>query len=391
MEFQVGDEIRFVYTGQKGRITKDNLNGSYMVYNYDLEDEIIGWNDTIILAKDFKHVEKAHLRDKHQKYKKLSTEEAFYDRKAIDRDAYEGKKKPSTMDIYFGEDAKYIEPEEQTELIEKPIAEIPLLQKIQENKPFEAAPIKLVKGSKAGLFLAFYKYAPKAYSIYLVNDTDYSISFYYERYVNDYQEHELKHTIAPNDAFPIDEFLEEDFNENVILDFEAKALKFKDAIKIKYKTFLKKYVSKTPLISAPTYLYPLFAGDYNPLNQSNNIQDLATYTKEKLANIAPKLKQKNQLSISEQRALFNTSIDLHIEKLIENTAEIKGKVIDFQLGKMSSYLEKAAKLGINKVTIIHGIGEGKLKDAVQKRLKTHPLVKTFDMGATLGSTQVELK
>ena len=157
------------------------------------------------------------------------------------------------------------------------------------------------------------------------------------------------------------------------------------------KTFVKQYKSNTPLIGAPTYLYQLFAGDYNPLNKDNKPKDLATYTKEKLAEMQPKQKAKEKLTLSEQRAAFDHSIDLHIEKLISNTAEIKGKALDFQLGKMSAYLDKAAKLGIDKVTIIHGIGEGKLRDAVHKRLKTHPLVKAFGMGATLGSTEVELK
>lgn len=387
MQFQVGDEVRFIYTGQKGRITKDNLNGSYMVYNYDLDDEIVGWNDTIILAKDFKYVETSQLRVKHEKYKKLSTEEAFYDKKAIDRDAYEGKKKPSTMDIYFGEDAKYIEPEESVETNKD---HSPILKKIEEHKVFKAERIYKVKSSKAGLFIAFYKHEQSAYTIYLINDTNYSVPFYYERYVNDYQEHDLKQTIAPFEAFPIDEFLEDDFNDNVILDFEAKSLNFKANLKIKYKTFVKKYTSNTPLIGAPSYLYQLFAGDYNPLQKQEKVQDIYAYTKEKLAQMEPQSKPKEKLSLSEERAVFNASIDLHIEKLIENTAEIKGKVIDFQLGKMSAYLHKAAKLGVYEVTIIHGIGEGKLKDAVHKRLKTHALVKSFDMGATLGSTKVEL-
>ncbi|NJK83175.1 MAG: Smr/MutS family protein [Saprospiraceae bacterium] len=48
-----------------------------------------------------------------------------------------------------------------------------------------------------------------------------------------------------------------------------------------------------------------------------------------------------------------------------------------QLKFFDAFLEKALRLGVEKIFIIHGVGTGKLKDAIANRLLQHPYVATF--------------
>lgn len=90
--------------------------------------------------------------------------------------------------------------------------------------------------------------------------------------------------------------------------------------------------------------------------------------------------EKKQFSINDPKALaaFPRDIDLHIEELDAASGKrSNGEILGIQLAAFEEYLENALKLGVDKVFIIHGVGEGKLRNAVHERLKAHPHVKTF--------------
>lgn len=386
MSFEVGNDVRFRHTGDSARITKDFHDGSFMVWCYDTSEEIVAFADDIILAKDFKIDELQRLRHKLQDNKKLSTEEVFYGPKALHKG--------------------YVEPQKNSEPLHRKKQETPQVgQKIElktaekatEKPSPKAANIQRIAPTNTGLQLAFLPNNDGGYTIYLINDTPNSVSFLYERYMQDYCEQELRHTIAPHDFYPIDAFRQTYFNENSIIDFIVDGLKFKAELKLKYKSFLNKYQAQTPLISAATYTFLLFAADYNPLSQKEKpaSEDLKSYTQKQIANreeLAPKVAN---LTPTELRAQFPRVLDLHIEALISDPNKIVGSAIGFQLNKMEAYINKAIQLGIDEVVLIHGIGDGKLKDAVKTRLRTHPLVaKVINEHHPLygfGATEVKLR
>lgn len=351
-KFQIDDQIRFRYTGDSARITRDNLDGSYMVWSYDISEEIVAFEDDIILSRDFRQIELSNIRARHEKIKRLSTEDVFYDSKALGKTDLLNK-------------ALKKELEEQKEI--RPVA----LAAADNEPKFIASPIRQRAATNSGLYLAFWQDAPQHYIVYLVNDTRNSIPFVYERYLNNYLQQELQHTIAPHDFYAVDEFRQGDFYESPIIDFRSKALHFETSLRLKYKSFIAKQREDTPLMSATTHLYQLFDHTYNPLEQQK--RNLAEYTKQHLAEQPITLKVP-QLSPTELRAQFPRVLDLHVEQLIDDPKKIVGSIIGFQLNKMDAYLLKATKLGIDSVVLIHGIGDGKLKDAVITRLRTHPLV-----------------
>lgn len=75
--------------------------------------------------------------------------------------------------------------------------------------------------------------------------------------------------------------------------------------------------------------------------------------------------------------------------------DIRGSACDDGVYQLDAFLDQAVMSNISMVTIIHGKGTGLLRQAVHKRLKSHPSVKSFRLGlfgeGEDGVTVVELK
>ncbi|MGF1533022.1 MAG: DUF2027 domain-containing protein [Bernardetiaceae bacterium] len=85
-------------------------------------------------------------------------------------------------------------------------------------------------------------------------------------------------------------------------------------------------------------------------------------------------------------------IDLHIEKLHANPEQLnKEYILDIQIAHFEKCLDAAIVAGKSQITFIHGVGLGKLKEALQKRLSKNAHVnfykdaqrEKFGYGATL--------
>jgi DNA mismatch repair protein MutS2 len=69
-----------------------------------------------------------------------------------------------------------------------------------------------------------------------------------------------------------------------------------------------------------------------------------------------------------------------------------GATVDEALPAVEQYLERALGRGMSRVRIIHGVGTGRLRDAITELLRRHPQVRGFQAGdAGGGSTVVELE
>ena len=72
-----------------------------------------------------------------------------------------------------------------------------------------------------------------------------------------------------------------------------------------------------------------------------------------------------------------------------------GKTVDEALGLLDKYLDDAYLAKLHQVTIIHGVGTGALRNAVQNHCKKSKYVKSYHMGeygeGGYGVTVVEFK
>ncbi|MFK8055516.1 MAG: Smr/MutS family protein [Saprospiraceae bacterium] len=68
-------------------------------------------------------------------------------------------------------------------------------------------------------------------------------------------------------------------------------------------------------------------------------------------------------------AEFNTELDLHIEKLVDDhTSMTPTEMLEVQLKNMDDYLNVAIRLGIQRVFLIHGKGKGSLRNRIHDQL-----------------------
>jgi len=54
--------------------------------------------------------------------------------------------------------------------------------------------------------------------------------------------------------------------------------------------------------------------------------------------------------------------------------------VDEALAELEPFISHAAAAGIREVRVIHGIGTGRLRDAVREELERHPLVESHRPG-----------
>jgi DNA mismatch repair protein MutS2 len=80
------------------------------------------------------------------------------------------------------------------------------------------------------------------------------------------------------------------------------------------------------------------------------------------------------------------------EAPLASELRLLGTTVDEALPAVEQYLERALGRGMSRVRIIHGVGTGRLRDAITELLRRHPQVREFQAGdAGGGSTVVELE
>lgn len=74
------------------------------------------------------------------------------------------------------------------------------------------------------------------------------------------------------------------------------------------------------------------------------------------------------------------ALQLARARSVAMSLDLRGARVDEALDGLARYLDDAALAGLDRVTIIHGLGTGALRDAVRAAAATHPLVKSFRPG-----------
>lgn len=73
-------------------------------------------------------------------------------------------------------------------------------------------------------------------------------------------------------------------------------------------------------------------------------------------------------------------VDLHIDKLVDNPSRFtQREMMDIQLNKFEQALQRAIAHGFREITFIHGVGNGRLKNEIHRRLADSKFVKQFHL------------
>jgi len=222
------------------------------------------------------------------------------------------------------------------------------------------------------------------YLAYLINDTRYDVLI-------DFEFSLLNKTIKAENgkltgvsSLSVGELRFDELNDAPVFDIECQLItteglgdKMHKNLKIKPKQFFKK-IKTAPLLNKSVHLYRLFenlAASAKPPKQ----EDLKTYTQR---NARPATsgwhEDAHTLRFAMQLAEFSAELDLHIERLSDNHEKLNNaEILSLQVATFERYMDRAIQLGVERVFIIHGVGKGRLRDAIATRLMQMPEVKSF--------------
>jgi DNA mismatch repair protein MutS2 len=74
------------------------------------------------------------------------------------------------------------------------------------------------------------------------------------------------------------------------------------------------------------------------------------------------------------------ALRLERARAVPLSLDLRGARVDEALAALDTYLNDAAVAGLDRVTVIHGMGTGALRDAVRTESAGHPLVKAIRAG-----------
>jgi Smr domain len=261
--------------------------------------------------------------------------------------------------------------------------EIPRQKIYLDNIPEEKGPGKSKVAT--GVYLSFLPVFEKdifddpvveKMKLHLINQTNTAFSFTYNYLIGGEIGFQLKNTIEPLADFYLHDIAFEEMSDNPKFDFEfslVKADKKKEPyyecnLKIKARQlFIKIEALKEK--NEPSFSYMLF--ETYPDKVLETKVDLS-----KLGNAGFKIYEASKAKQHMEQA--HHIIDLHIEKLTTNWKQMNNHdILALQLKTFEKYYELSLIHHEPSLMVIHGIGEGRLKEEIHAFLKTKREVKSF--------------
>ncbi len=266
------------------------------------------------------------------------------------------------------------------------------IQGKQEKKP-EAPPARRLQSQykilkPKGLQLAFEPMPGRdgsvsRYKVWLLNDTTHEFLFEFDLFTHARDVLTVDDKLSAITALELGDFLSDDLNEAAEAFLRVKRITtagldtpLEHTLKIKPKAFFNSLLT-APILNVLAYQFVML--DKFEQEERPESDDLKAYAKQ---NIRKPVKEPNSRPYKafdpEALANFNPEIDLHIQTLLNGHARLdKSEILRIQLQHCQRFVEKAVRLGAPRVFLIHGVGEGKLKDAIADQLRSNPYVVKF--------------
>lgn len=214
--------------------------------------------------------------------------------------------------------------------------------------------------------------------VFLVNQDDVSYNFQYELSFTGETRFQLKNNLPPLSDFYVHDISFEEMNDapRFAVEFsleppdKKKAPYFETSLKIKAKQLFKK-IEEIQLNNQPSFSYLLF--DQYPDKTAEEKVDLS-----KLGNAGYRIYNTDAIKAGKHMPPARSVIDLHIEKLTDHWQEMDpAEILALQLQAFENSIELAIAHNLKYFTVVHGIGEGTLREEIHHRLKLKPEVKSF--------------
>jgi ASC-1-like (ASCH) protein len=212
--------------------------------------------------------------------------------------------------------------------------------------------------------------------LHLVNRTEAVYQFIYKQHFFGKPDFELKNTINPFENFYLHDISVADLNDSPSFDFEfslfqsqkKKADHFETTVKLKPKQLFAK-IKELREKNQATFSQLLFENYPDKIIEDKVELSDAVKHKHRIYDAA---KAKQHLEAP------RTVIDLHIEKLTDNWKHLSNfEILSLQLKTFEKYFDLAVAHHQHSLIVIHGVGEGRLRDEIHDLLRLKKEVKSF--------------
>jgi hypothetical protein len=212
--------------------------------------------------------------------------------------------------------------------------------------------------------------------LHLVNHTETAYSFTYTVRYFGKSGFELKNQVNPFEDFYLHDIPFSDLNDNPSFDFEftllqpdkKKAEYYEASLKLKPKQLFTR-IEEIRKKNEAIFSHRLF----------EEYPDRAFEDKIELGNLAAKgFRVYDAKRVREHLEPARSVIDLHIEKLTDKWKHLSNyEIVGLQLKTFEKYYELALAHHQPSLIVIHGVGEGKLRDEIHDILRLKREVKSF--------------
>jgi hypothetical protein len=238
------------------------------------------------------------------------------------------------------------------------------------------------------------------FGLYLVNTSNYKLMFIVSIHEGKISTLIKPGTIEPDTKLEIEEYSQTSIAK--VKEFRLQGIFFKeglgDAVAPVDQTFSIENVSFYKIAHFSDNAYFQEKALLLRNNQSVELKEAVERLKSNELDRVVQLKE-NKEPKKEHRSPKSTTIeevDLHIEEILENTSDLSnGEILENQMARFETALETAIRSDVQKIVFIHGVGNGRLRQELRKKLdRKYPDLKYQDASFKeygYGATMVYLK
>lgn len=259
-----------------------------------------------------------------------------------------------------------------------------VVKPVAEPEPEPEEVFETPEGEKLNVFLAFLPLDPKVitqsgYEAYLINESNYFLYVNYMNRENNSWVSRYHGLVEPNMRIFLEEFDKTDLNllERVCVQFIAykkdKPFQLKNAVSVELRLDTVKFYKQhcfmpNDFFEEDALVYPVVVNDLPEREMLVSSTELQEAMNQKIRMEAhapqPLMRKQHEKSIIE--------VDLHIDQLLDNTAGMNNAdMLNYQLDKFREVMNREAGHAGQKIVFIHGKGDGVLRSAIEKELKTN--------------------
>ena len=244
--------------------------------------------------------------------------------------------------------------------------------------------VETPQGERLNLTLAFLPVEPQSFmqspfESYLINESNYSLYFNYMSCKNNSWTSRYSGLIEPDTKIFLEEFEKSTLNElervcvQMIAFKEGRTFSLKNTLSVELRLDTVKFYklhcfTKNDFFDEDALIFPLVVNDVperQMLVSATDIQE-AMSGRKKDERRAPQPAVKNPKPVNNI-----IEIDLHINQLIETTSGMENAdILNYQMSKFHEVMKANSGKKGQKIVFIHGKGEGVLRTALEKELKT---------------------